>query len=231
MQPHEIKALISSSDLLEGLAPEACQAFIDVGYVRYVPSHTFVFHQQDPAAACYFMLEGKVRLAQLTPGGKQVIVQMISPGRYFGLFVALSDQFYPLSAEFVEEGSVYCWEAGVMRDLMIQFPGAALNSLSVLANRFVRQQHRLQQLATERVEQRVAHALLDLSQSLGEHNEAQDFIDIRLSHQDLAELSGTNIYSISRIFRKWERAGVIETGRQRIHLFRPDYLRLLTSGG
>ena len=231
MQPDEIKTLICSSDLLEGLAPEARQAFLDAGHVRYVPANVFLFHQQDPADACYLMLEGKVRLAQINPRGKQVIVQMISPGQYFGLFIALSGLIYPLSAEFVEDGAVYCWKADVMRDLMMQFPDAALNSLNMLTNRFVQQQHRLQQLATERVEQRVAHALLDLSQSLGERNEAQDFIDIRLSHQDLAELSGTNIYSISRIFRKWERAGVIESGRQRIHLFRPDYLRLLASGG
>ena len=231
MQKNEIKTLISASDLLKGLTSEECAVFIDAGQLRHVASNTYLFHQKDPAVVGYFLIEGKVRLAQLTPGGKQVIVDIISPERYFGLFVALADMTYPVSAETIEDSAIYCWDTETVRELILQFPRVALNSVELIAKRFVRLQDRVQKLATERVEQRVAHALLDVSQFVGKEAEGGRMIDMALSHRDLAEMAGTNIYSVSRVLRKWEDEDIVSTGRQRILLCNPDYLRLLVEGG
>jgi len=205
--------------------------FIGAGQLRYAPSNIYLFHQEDPAAVGYFLLEGKVRLAQLAPGGKQVIVDIISPGRYFGFFVASANMTYPISAEVIEDSTVYCWEAETIRELVLRFPRVALNSMELIAKRFARLQDRMQMLATERVEQRIAHALLDVSQFVGKEIENGAMIDLALSHQDLAEMAGTNIYSVSRVLRKWEDDDIVSTGRQRIRLCNPAHLRLLVEGG
>jgi CRP-like cAMP-binding protein len=231
MQKDEISALISISDLLAGLTRAECAVFIDSGHLRHVKSDVYLFHQDDPADACYFVLEGNVRLAQLTPGGKQVVADIISPRRYFGLFVALANMTYPVSAETIEDSVVYCWDTEVVRALMLQFPQVALNSVELIARRFARLQDRVQKLATERVEQRVAHALLDVSQFVGKTTDDSTSIDLALSHQDLAEMAGTNIYSISRVLRKWKNEDIVSIGRQRILLCNPDHLRLLVEGG
>ncbi|MEA3335470.1 MAG: Crp/Fnr family transcriptional regulator [Chloroflexota bacterium] len=231
MQKSEIAAIISASDLLKGLTSEECMVFVDAGKLRHAPPGTFLFHQEDSVDACFFMLTGRVRLAQLTPGGKQVIVDIISPERYFGLFVAIAGMTHPVSAETIEDSTVYCWETETVRELMLQFPRVALNSVELIAKRFVRLQGRVQKLATERVEQRVAHTLLDISRFVGKEIENGAMIDLALSHQDLAEMAGTNIYSVSRVLRKWEHDDIVSIGRQRILLRNPDHLRLLVEGG
>jgi len=231
MQKTEIIAAIGASDLLNGLTQEECGVFIDAGQLRRVKSNVILFHQEDPAEKCYFVLGGKVRLAQLTPGGKQVVVDIISAGRYFGLFVALANMTFPALAETIEESIIYCWDVETVRKLMLQFPQVALNSVELIAKRFARLQERVQKLATERVEQRVAHVLIDVSQFVGEKTEDSPEIEMALSHQDLAEMAGTNIYSVSRVLRKWENDNIVSIGRQRITLCNPEHLRILAEGG
>lgn len=231
MQKNEIKALISDSDLLRGLTPEECAAFIDAGQSRHIASNSYLFHREDPADTCYFVLKGKVRLTQLTPGGKQVIMDIISSKRYFGLFVALANMPHPVSARTMEDSCIYCWNTETVRELVLRAPCVALNSMELSAKRFVRLQDRLRTLATERVEQRVAQALLDVSQFVGEEAKNGMMIDMALSHQDLAEMAGTNIFSISRVLRKWENKDIVSIGRQHLLLRNPDRLRVLVEGG
>ena len=195
-------------------------------------ANRYLFHQENLADICYFVATGKVRLTQLTLGGKRVLVDIISPQRYFGLFSALANGTYLVSAETIEESYIYWWEAEDIRKLMLRFPQMALNSMTLIVKRFARLQDRVQKLATERVEQRVAYALLDVSQFVGEEeNKNGKTIGLTLSHQDLADMAGTNIYSISRVLRKWENDDIVSIGRQRILLRNPDYLRHLVEGG
>ncbi len=231
MQKDELIKAIGASDLLEGLTKKECEVFVDAGQLHWIKSNTNLFRQEDPADICYFVLEGKVRLAQLTPGGKQVVVDIISPGRYFGLFVALANMTYPALAETIEDCIIYSWDIETVRKLMLQFPQVALNSVELIAKRFARLQERVQKLATERVEQRVAHVLMDVSQFVGQKFENSPEIEMTLSHQDLAEMAGTNIYSVSRVLRKWENDNIVSIGRQRIILCNPEHLRMLAEGG
>jgi CRP-like cAMP-binding protein len=73
---------------------------------------------------------------------------------------------------------------------------------------------RLQELSTERASQRIAHALLRLMRQSGER--APDGIALRhrLTRQDLAQLSGTTLYTVSRTLSRWQSAGILRTSRQ-----------------
>ncbi|MFN7145247.1 MAG: helix-turn-helix domain-containing protein, partial [Myxococcota bacterium] len=72
---------------------------------------------------------------------------------------------------------------------------------------------RLREMATEKVERRVASALARLAARAEADSRRPD---LRLSRQDLAELVGATQYTVSRVVAAWEKAGWIETGRQRI---------------
>ena len=71
---------------------------------------------------------------------------------------------------------------------------------------------RFRERVTERVERRVARMLLRLTTQTGTRREGGG-IEILLSRQDLAEMSGTTLFSVSRILSDWERQGLVETGR------------------
>ena len=110
------------------------------------------------------------------------------------------------------------WPRGVMLDLMEDNARLALNGMRMVGQRFAQMQGRFQELATQRVEQRVARALLRLVRQFGRRVDEGVLIDIALSREELAQMTGTNLYQVSRILSKWEQAGWIVSARKRVIL-------------
>jgi CRP-like cAMP-binding protein len=100
----------------------------------------------------------------------------------------------------------------------------ALNGLRMVAQRFRDLQRRYKELATERVERRVARTLLRLTRQTGKRTAEGVLLDLPLSRQDLGELTGTTLYTVSRILSRWEQEGLIITGRERVTVRKPHGL-------
>jgi CRP-like cAMP-binding protein len=107
---------------------------------------------------------------------------------------------------------------------MEKHSGIALNALAVLGARYHEMQTRLREIATERVEQRIAHAILRLAKHAGRTTPNGIEISIPLSRQDLAEMSGTTLHTVSRVLSAWESAGHVDTGRRRVMVRKLDAL-------
>ena len=89
-------------------------------------------------------------------------------------------------------------------------------------------QERYRELATERVQQRIARSLLRLTSQSGQ--KADDGIELALSRQDFAEISGTTLYTVSRVLTEWERQGIIASGREHIRILKPHELVRVAEG-
>jgi CRP/FNR family transcriptional regulator, nitrogen oxide reductase regulator len=85
-------------------------------------------------------------------------------------------------------------------------------------------QNRYRELATERVEQRVARAILRLVRQSGKEVEDGVQIEFPLSRQDIAEMTGTTLHTVSRLLSSWEQIGLLDGGRMRIVLRKPRAL-------
>jgi CRP-like cAMP-binding protein len=83
---------------------------------------------------------------------------------------------------------------------------------------------RLRELATERVARRVAHALLRLVRKAGRRTDRGVEIDMPLTREDIARLSGTTLFTVSRLMADWEEAGIVESGRERVTIRSPHGL-------
>ncbi len=208
--------LLAQFDLFAGLDPGALAAIAAASTQREVPEREAFFLQGSEAVSFYVLATGRVRLSQVTPDGQQVVVRFITPGEGFGIVAALEGGTYPLTAEAVEASAAYSWAGGAYKDLMARHPELGIRSLAIVAQRMREVQDRNRELATERVERRVARALLRLAGQSGSREDGAVLINLALSHQDLAELTGTTIYTISRIVGAWEAAGIVDTGRKRV---------------
>ncbi len=96
--------------------------------------------------------------------------------------------------------------------------------MRILSERICEMQDRFRELATERVAQRVARALLRLVRQAGRRTEEGVLIDLPLSRRDLAELTGTTLFTVSRVLSEWEAAGTVRTGRRRVIVRSPHAL-------
>jgi CRP-like cAMP-binding protein len=81
-------------------------------------------------------------------------------------------------------------------------------------------QERYRELATEKVERRIARVLLRLTSQMGVKTK-DGSIELTFTRQDLAEMSGTTLYTVSRVLSEWERQGLVEAGRERVLIRKP----------
>ena len=216
MLEERICDIVASNQMLKGLDDHECRLFTEHGRPRRIETGGYFFQQGEPAELFYIVVEGQVKLTQITPGGQQVILEVVGSGAGIGIIVALGKMDYPISAEAVEECLAYSWDRETTRRLMLEIPQLAINGMELIAGRFANLQALFQEVATQRVEQRVALALLRLVRQFGKREGDGVLIDMALSREDLAQMTGTNLYNVSRILSKWEQDGIVSLGRKRV---------------
>lgn len=208
-------------DFLHGLGDADRTAVLSSGRpVTYLPGEA-LFHQDDPAAGAFLLRKGRARLLQHTPDGRQVILRVIGPGEIIGLVSVLEDSNYPSTVEAVEPSEGVRWDGPTLHTLLESHPRLALNVIPFLIARVHDVQARYRELATERVERRVARVLLRLVTQAGEKTPEGVRINMRLTRQDLADMTGTTLFSVSRILAAWEQKGWLDGDRSSIRLRDP----------
>ena len=210
--------------LFEGLSLDTLAQIVSLSYPKHANAGDVFFNEGDHADAFLVLMAGRVKLTQLTPDGQQIVLRLIGPGDAFGGVGVFGDPTYPVSAEAVETASALVWSSVTMRQLLETQNQMALNALRFVANRYHDLQRRYRQAMTERVERRVARALLRLVHEAGRRVDTGVEIDFPISRQDIAEMTGTTLFTVSRLLSAWEERGIVKSGRQHIVLTKPHAL-------
>ena len=217
--------LLAAVPLFRGLGPEALAAAS--GHARIVRAgagRTF-FREGEPARLFYVLARGRVKFTQISAEGHEVILRVIGPGEPFGGIAAFTNiGAYPVTARALEPSEAHAWDGARMTALMQKFPQIAINAGAIIAERVHDLQRQHRELMTERVERRIARALLRLAKHSGRRVEGGVEIGFPLSRQDLAQMTGTTLFTVSRTLSAWEEAGVIESGRRRVTIRQPHRL-------
>ncbi len=223
-----LHGLFSKSEFFKGLDEEGLEMVRAAARARRLDRGELCFRQGEPATLLYLVTLGRLKLTQLAPDGRQVILRLLEPGEMFGGVALFSQAVYPVSAEAAEPSELLAWDGRSMQRLIEVRPKIAVNVIEHLAVLVQGLQERVRELATERAEQRIARALLRLAGSpaaYGESGEAgEKRPPIRLTRQELGELTGTTLYTVSRILSRWESEGLIASGRERITLLNREEL-------
>jgi len=208
----------------KGLPAGSLSRIVSLAHTRPLDAGLFFFNEGEDAEAFYVLTSGRVKLTQLTPDGHQIVIRLVNPGDAFGGVGAFGDPTYPVSAEAIEPSVALAWVSATMRQLLGSEPAIAMNALHVVSGRLLDLQQRYRQAITERVERRVARAVLRLVEEAGRRIESGVEISFPISRQDLAEMTGTTLYTVSRLVSGWEERGIVTSGRQRIVLTKPRAL-------
>lgn len=217
--------VLASVPLFRGLDEGALKIVAaDARLVRASAGRTF-FREEEPARLFYVLARGRVKFTQISPEGHEVILRVVGPGEPFGGVAALAvDATYPVTARAVEASEAHAWDGAHITALMHRFPHIAINAATMIAERLHDLQRRHRELMTERVERRIARALLRLANAAGRRVEGGVEIDFPLSRQDLAQMTGTTLFTVSRTLSGWETDGLVATGRRRVIIRQPHQL-------
>ncbi len=183
--------------------------------IRSIKEGEFFFFQGDSAEYLYILTKGEVKLVQSSPNGKQVNIRTIQPWEMFAALGAVrKDATYPASAQAIQDSSALVIRSDFMGKMMQTRPYLAVGLTQLMTSLIQDIQARYRELATERVEQRIARTLLRLA---AQGNKGRD-LEMEYSRQDLAEMAGTTLFTVSRTLSEWEKSGLIKAGREKIRI-------------
>lgn len=190
---------------------------------RFAPDEA-LFHEGDPPTAVYVIAAGQIKRVKHSDVGKDIILEVVGPGVLLGEMAALADRSHDASAQTLDE--VTTWRVGAddFRRLVAKHPALAKVVIATLSHRLHEAQDEIRSLAVERVERRIARTLLKLTKTVG-HREGRTFVlDLSLTRQDIAEMTGTTVETAIRVMSKWRRAGIADTVNGHIVLLDPHRL-------
>ena len=220
-------SLVADLPLFAGIgANDLAEILREARSTRYA-KNSAVFEQGEDAQSFFLLLHGHVRASKTTPTGEQIVVRYVAPGEIFGVAPAIGITRYPATATAVDDSVVLTWPSAAWPRLVARFPQLATNTLQTVGSRLQETHTRVIEMSTQQVEQRIAHALLRLAKQSGRKLDHGVEIDFPISRQDIAQMTGTTLHTVSRILSGWEQLGLIESGRQRIVLREPHRIFVL----
>ena len=221
------RAQVADLPVFAGLGPADLGEVLREARVLRFEKGATVFAQDEEAHSFFVLLHGHLQAAKVTPAGHQIVVRYVSPGEFFGIAQAIGRNTYPATATAVAESIALAWPSAAWSRLSVKFPSLAGNALQTVGTRLQEAHSRVIEMSTEQVEQRVARALLRLANQAGKKVESGVQIAFPITRQDIAEMTGTTLHTVSRILSSWEDQGLVEGGRQRIVIRDPHKLVVL----
>ena len=116
-------------------------------------------------------------------------------------------------------------------DFTKRYAGFSMETNRTIGRRMSEMHDRMLEMATQQVEQRVANALLRLINQMGRKTDHGIEVDFPITRQDLSEMTGTTLHTVSRLLSAWEKRGIVESRRKHILVSQPHQLVILAEHG
>jgi CRP-like cAMP-binding protein len=200
-------------ELLAGLTSKQAKAILRHGRPIKLGPGDFLFRQDDRATTFFQTISGRLRLCQATAEGHQVLLRLIGPGQIFGLRSLNGGGPYYFSAQAIQASETIAWKGDSILKLLEDIPQLASNLLAVMLNRSDEYQVRLLDLMTLPIEKRLARMVLQLADEFGSKLGNAMVIDGGFTLKDLAEMTGTTLFTASRVTSNWERTRIVKKER------------------
>lgn len=221
--------------LLSGLPPfsrlsrSQIREILDQASSRRYGEGAAIFREGHDADRFFLLLDGYLRVIRTTPGGEQIIVLHISPGQLFGIAPALQRDTFPATSVAAAESIALSWPVRLWPEFTAKYDGFATESYKTLGARLGQIQETLTEMATQAVEKRVAAAVLRMVNQSGRKTEKGIEIAFPVTRQNISDMTGTTLHTVSRLLSAWEKAGMVQSTRKHIVVTDPHRLVVLSN--
>jgi len=219
---------LQNTPLFKGLPEADLLVLLKQSHPQQVQAGGFFFFQNDPTDRVYVLILGRVKLTQSGLEGEQeVLMQVIGPYHLFGAVALTQIPGYLVSAQAAEDSAAIYWERSEMMPTVSTNAILSINAIQMMAVHTQEFQERFRQMATQRVERRLANMLLKLASQNGVKTPEGILINMPLTRQDLAEMTGTTLFTVSRLLKQWDEKGLVISKREQVIIRYPHGLVII----
>lgn len=220
-------AAIEITNLLAQLQPEQRRALEGLGTTTTVTKDEFICGLDSDNENVYFVLEGRVKIYQLTSEGKEVLLWFCSRGELFGFVESSAAPIVSglqLSVRACRFSRLLIIKRQAFRQFLLSHPALALPIIRLLGLRLGEVIEVLSDIISSDVASRVVKLLLRLGRRYGRTVDQGLFLDIALTHQEMADMIGTSRQTVTTVLGELRRQGLIGIERRSVVIHHGNWL-------
>ena len=196
------------------LPPEAIVEINRLFEDRDVPAEQAIYFEGDPGEHLYLVATGKVKLLRHTASGRDVVLDILRGGEYFGSLSILGGRGYTETAAAQTDCCILQISSSNFEKILNHYPDVSIKVLQAVGQRLEESQETVKQLSVYSADQRIAAVLIRLAKKMGEQKEEGMLIQLPFSRQDLAAMTGATVETVSRVMSRFAAEELVTTGRK-----------------
>ena len=218
MGKNEIEHL-KNIQLFSSLTDDELHQIKDKLSLKRYKKHEVILFEEDTTEYMYIILNGKTKVVQTTEDGKEILLAMHHSGEFFGEMSLLDGKTSPATVVAMEDSSVAIISRQEFYSLIRAQKRIVDNLLLILCSRLRDSWEKIQLLNLKNASHRIKILFLMLSDRYGEKTAEGITLNIKLTHQEIAEMTGMTRETVTRMIDKWQKDGEISVLKNRfIHL-------------
>jgi CRP/FNR family transcriptional regulator, nitrogen oxide reductase regulator len=207
-------AAVESAPFFTGVSLEDSRRISAAARMKRFARGEMLFLEGDTVEQVLLLVSGSVKITKLGPTGMEVILRLGAPGDVLDAERLFSTGRHCTTAQAIRECWALVWDAAIFKALVEYLPALRQNMIQSTYGHLRELEERFRELATERVAPRVARQLIRLQEQVGSPGKGE--VEIGLSREGLAQMTGTTLYTVSRLLSAWEAHGFVNSRRESV---------------
>jgi CRP-like cAMP-binding protein len=212
--PDRTTVLVQHSPLFSNISPLDCREILSAARKEVYAHRQKIYLEGDPVRQIVLLTSGRAKIVQVGQNGYEVILRLNGPGDALGMVGLSTYTRHCSTAQALGESTALLWEAAAFEALSERFPALRRNTSHILCKRLEELQERFREISTEKVAARLSHEILRLLNQVGRPGNGG--VQINLSREELAQLIGTTLFTVSRLLSDWDQQGIVSAHRQSV---------------
>ncbi len=181
----------------------------------------YIFQANLTNNTIYVLIDGRVKLTRLSATGQECIQGFCFPGEIFGLSENTYDHDSGLYAQALTATSLWSFSKAEFKRLLMQKPGMAIVVVDQLSCRIRNLGDMLLHVTCDNAYDRLVNLLQRLADMYGVEVRDGIYIDMQLTHQEIADMIGVCRQTVSSMMAELKRSGIVVASRRGISIKSP----------
>jgi CRP-like cAMP-binding protein len=198
--------------LFAGISPQDRSTILGAARERQFSRGQTISIEGDQLRQVILLTFGSAKMVQCGQDGSAVILRLCGPGELVGTLGVSMQERYRCTSQALTSCSALVWESCLFESLSTRFTALRLNVAYILYKQLEDMENRFREISTERVPSRLGRQILRLVEQVGIRSNGS--VEINMTREELAQLIGTSLFTVSRLLSEWDRRGIVVTRRE-----------------
>lgn len=209
--------LIRNVDVFRELTDQHLEKIMPLVALHQFAEKQVIYMPSDPRTRLYGILTGKVKLAEVSPEGKELVLCVLGKGDLFGELCLFDKGPHSTLATAIEDSHIFTIKCSDLANFMAEDPALVKVLGKHVGEKIRLLEQKLSELVFKDVSQRLAGLLLDLAKDYGQMlPSGERVIEMKITHQDLAGLIGSTRETTTTTLNNFREKGFIDFRRREI---------------